>query len=74
MKEKIYKLINNYFWELGLNNRFNFYFEDQEVNIDILDPNFNIVNSIYLEFENVKKFKLDLYKRLEDIAIYYNYY
>lgn len=71
MKEKIYKLINNYFWELGLNNRFNFYFDNQEVNIDILDQDLNIINSIYLEFETFKQLKTDLYNRLENITHYY---
>ena len=71
MKEKIYQLINYYFWELGLNNRFNFYLDNQEINIDILDQDLNIINSIYLEFENLKQLKTDLYNRLENITHYY---
>lgn len=74
MKDKIYNIILDLMYELDFDQRFNFYFENNKVNIDLLDPGLNIVNSIYLRFENVKSFKKELSKRLEDIALYYDYY
>lgn len=74
MKDKIYNVVLDLMWELDFQQRFNFYFENNEVNIDILDPDLNIVNSIYLDFDNIKSFKTRLFKKLKEIAIYYDYY
>lgn len=71
MKEKIYKIVCDLFWELGLNNRFNLNFDQETAELDLLDQDLNIINSIYLEFTNLKQFKTDLYNRLENIAHYY---
>lgn len=68
MKEKIYKIVCDLFWELGLNNRFNLNFDQETAELDLLDQDLNIINSIYLEFNNLKQFKTDLYNRLENIA------
>lgn len=70
MKDKIYKIINNFFWELGLDYRFNLYLENETAELDILDQDLNIINSIYLETENLQNFKINLYERLEKLTNY----
>lgn len=71
MKDKIYKIVCDFFWELGLNYRFNLNLENETAELDILDQDLNIINSIYLETKNLQNFKINLYERLERLTDYY---